>query len=404
MKKMLLIFLCISVVYSTLFAGNWTVEYESYTGSGSGYGASWAVYGAITSGPLIRIPETVSEYGSTYRVKAIKRDAASGNSVLTGIEFPSSLEEIRVYAFDKCTNLSTITFKDGAAHLWILSYAFRECTSLKSVVFPDTPLYIGTDAFYGCTSLMDVEFPEVVTGIDSYAFYKCPTKMTFLFSGEPPQNVGTSAFPNATGYYLPEYAKSWEAVIDADGKWNGLTMNLKKNKTSVIVTTIGEGSVTGAGEYLEGEAVTLTATADEGSIFCGWDTKAATMASVYTFTMPQEAVTVTAYFASKAALDSYVRGKELMTAKEAIEKALEANEVFTKDEMKSFAFGAPVIEVKEGAATVGISVMKASSVDGEWEVIELDSNATAVESDKIQVTVPADEKAAFYKFVVPENQ
>jgi hypothetical protein len=48
--------------------------------------------------------------------------------------------------------------------------------------------------------------------------------------------------------------------------------------------------------------------------------------------------------------------------------------------------------------------MKASSVDGEWEAVELESNATTVESDKIQVTVPADEKAAFYKFVVPEKQ
>jgi hypothetical protein len=251
---------------------------------------------------------------------------------------------------------------------------------------------------------MNVEFPEVVTGIDSYAFYKCPTKMTFLFSGEPPKNVGTSAFPNATGYYLPEYAKSWEAVIDADGKWNGLTMNIKKNKTSVIVTTIGEGSVTGAGEYFEGEAVTLTATADEDSVFCGWDVKDATMASTYTFTMPQEAVTVTAYFASKAALDSYIRGKELMTAQEAIEKALEANEVFTKDEMKSFAFGAPVIEVKDGTATVGISMMKASTVDGEWENVELEEDAASVEADTVKVTVPADEKAAFYKFVVPEKQ
>ena len=402
MKRILFAFL--ATCSFSLFAATWTVEYESYTGSGSGYGASWAVYGAITSGPLIRIPETVSEYGSTYRVKAIKREAASGNSVLTGIEFPSSLEEIRDYAFEKCKNLSNITFKDGAAHLWILSYAFRECTSLKSVIFPDTPLSIGTYAFYGCTSLMNVEFPEVVTGIGSGAFYKCPTKMTFLFSGEPPQNVGTFAFPNATGYYLPEYAKSWEAVIDADGKWNGLTMNIKKNKTSVIVTTIGEGSVTGAGEYFEGEAVTLTATADEDSVFCGWDVKDATMASVYTFTMPQEAVTVTAYFASKAALDSYIRGKELMTAKEAIEKALEANEVFTKDEMKSFAFGAPVIEVKDGMATVGISVMKASAVDGEWENVELEEDAASVEADKVKVSVPADGNAAFYKFVVPEKQ
>ena len=80
MKRIL--FALLATCSFSLFAATWTVEYESYTGSGSGYGDSWAVYGAITSGPLIRIPEMVSEYGSTYRVKAIKREAASGNSVL----------------------------------------------------------------------------------------------------------------------------------------------------------------------------------------------------------------------------------------------------------------------------------------------------------------------------------
>jgi glycine cleavage system H lipoate-binding protein len=72
--------------------------------------------------------------------------------------------------------------------------------------------------------------------------------------------------------------------------------------------------------------------------------------------------------------------------------------------MKSFAFGAPVIEVKDGTATVGISVMKASAVDGEWENVELQEDDTSVEADTVKVVVPADEKAAFYKFVVPNKQ
>jgi hypothetical protein len=43
-------------------------------------------------------------------------------------------------------------------------------------------------------------------------------------------------------------------------------------------------------------------------------------------------------------------------------------------------------------------------VDGEWENVELEEDATSVEADTVKVTVPADEKAAFYKFVVPEKQ
>jgi hypothetical protein len=52
----------------------------------------------------------------------------------------------------------------------------------------------------------------------------------------------------------------------------------------------------------------------------------------------------------------------------------------------------------------GSAVKKASAVDGEWENVELEEDATSVEADTVKVAVPADEKAAFYKFVVPNKQ
>ena len=81
-----------------------------------------------------------------------------------------------------------------------------------------------------------------------------------------------------------------------------------------------------------------------------------------------------------------------MTAKEAIEKALDDDEVFTEEEMKELALGAPVIKVKDGVATVSIQVQKASELNGEWGVVE---------DGEVEFDIPADEKAAFYKFVVP---
>ncbi|MBQ9693498.1 MAG: hypothetical protein IJV69_01910, partial [Kiritimatiellae bacterium] len=115
-----------------------------------------------------------------------------------------------------------------------------------------------------------------------------------------------------------------------------------------------------------------------------------------TFTMPEETVTLVANFFPKALQQSWNETY--------VQSQIRAGELITSDQLQEMALSTPVIEVKDGTATVGISVVKASSVEGEWEAVELEANATTVESDKIQVSLPADEKAAFYKFVVPEKQ
>jgi hypothetical protein len=267
-------------------------------------------------------------------------------------------------------------------------------------------------------------------------------------------------------------------------------------KFDVAANVIGDGTVTGAGAYEAGETVTLVATPAEGFVFCGWSTTPVSMETTYSFTMPEEAMTLTAYFAPAAALNAYVSGQgfvsadeveakiqayiaennlktpeeveaaieahvasnglltpaqanqqtqdyivanklkseqevaaaiaqaieeyvssnglltpaeaeqlvkdyiadnNLMSKDEAKQELLEADEVFTADEMKALALGAPVIQVKNGKATVSIQVQRASELDGEWEVVE-DGEVS------VEITPKADEKAGFYKFVVPNEQ
>jgi hypothetical protein len=78
-----------------------------------------------------------------------------------------------------------------------------------------------------------------------------------------------------------------------------------------------------------------------------------------------------------------------------INKKVAEGELITSDQLQVMALSAPVIEVKDGTATVGISVIKASAVEGEWENVELEEDTTSVEADTVKVTSPADEKAAF---------
>lgn len=76
---------------------------------------------------------------------------------------------------------------------------------------------------------------------------------------------------------------------------------------------------------------------------------------------------------------------------------MDADEVFTADEMKEMALGTPVIQVKNGVTTVSIQVQKASELNGEWEVVE-DGEVS------VEIEIEANEKASFHKFVVPNEQ
>lgn len=186
-------------------------------------------------------------------------------------------------------------------------------------------------------------------------------------------------------------------------------------KYAVTATIVGDGAVTGLDDYMSDTEVTLTATPNDGAVFCGWDIASATT-DTHTFTMPEGAVNVTAYFASGTALEKYVAREQLLTPTqaeqlvkdyiadnnlmskdEAKQELLDADEVFTADEMKALALGAPVIQVKNGKAIVSIQVKRASELDGEWEVVE-DGEVS------VEITPKAGEKAGFYKFVVPNAQ
>lgn len=57
-------------------------------------------------------------------------------------------------------------------------------------------------------------------------------------------------------------------------------------KYAVTATIVGDGVVAGLDDYMSDTEVTLTATPNEGSVFCGWDVTSATT-DTHTFTMPE---------------------------------------------------------------------------------------------------------------------
>ncbi len=341
----------------------------------------------------VTIPEGVTTIG----------EYAFGDcSGLTSVTIPSSVTSIGNGAFEGCLGLKSVTIPSSVKTIG--EHAFKYCSSLTSVTIPSSVTSIGNGAFEGCRGLKSVTIPSSVTSIGERAFYGCSGLTSVMFEGVPPK-VGSEVFDRVAsgckGYYLPMYAAAWEAVI-VNGKWNGLTMEEEQIPTfAVRATVVGDGQVAGTGKYEAGAEVTLTAVPGEGSVFCGWSVPSVKSAT-YTFTMPNEPVEVIAYFADATVLEKYITANDLISKDEAKQALLDAGEIITSEQLQVMAMEAPVIAVENGVAKVGVSLKRAESLDGEWEQVEVDA-AEISDDGAISVSVPAGEKASFYKFVVPEK-
>ena len=127
--------------------------------------------------------------------------------------------------FESCTKLESIQLPKKLTI--IPRNCFSKCMSLKQIHLPDRITSIESSAFYQCSSLEGITIPEGVTTIGQQTFDGCSALATVTFEGAPPTTVGGFAFRTkreTVGYYSSAHASAWKAVIDTNGKWNGLIM------------------------------------------------------------------------------------------------------------------------------------------------------------------------------------
>jgi len=123
---------------------------------------------------------------------------------LTSITIPNSVTSIGIAAFHGCDKVTIINVEEGnsAYHsdgnclietasktlifgcsssiiptdgsvTSISDYAFQSCTNLTSITIPNSVTNIGYAAFYGCSGLTSITIPNSVTSIGEYAFSGC---------------------------------------------------------------------------------------------------------------------------------------------------------------------------------------------------------------------------------------
>lgn len=90
---------------------------------------------------------------------------------LTSIIIPKKVQVIAEYTFDNCTSLSSITLHDDI--LSIDPEAFRNCISLTSISFPSKIQKLGHHVFRGCKSMTSVNLPDTISIIETGLFQDC---------------------------------------------------------------------------------------------------------------------------------------------------------------------------------------------------------------------------------------
>lgn len=100
-------------------------------------------------GMLISLAGKLTEYSIPEGIECIGERVAQWMTKLTKIEFPSSLREIKGYAFWHCSGLSEVIFSEGL--ITIGEASFLECYKLKTIILPDSIEIIRDYAFDGPT-------------------------------------------------------------------------------------------------------------------------------------------------------------------------------------------------------------------------------------------------------------
>lgn len=160
-----------------------------------------------TASGVFVIPETIdlkdnadlAKLGVDFtvgEVTAIADNAFAGETGITDISLPKTIEQIGSGAFAGCASLTSVEIPEGVS--LIGENVFNGCESLQSVAIPSTVGAIPEGAFQGCANLADVAIAEGVSEIGAGAFQGCGSLATVALP-DTIESVDAAAFPANEG-------------------------------------------------------------------------------------------------------------------------------------------------------------------------------------------------------------
>lgn len=127
---------------------------------------------------------------------SIDNSAFYGRAELQSITINDNIKEILGYAFEGCSNLSTVNFVTGSKLTSIGPNAFQNCTNLTSINLPNSVKTIDATAFSG-SGLTSISIPDSVAYIDNLTFKGC-TALKNVSIGKGVKTIHPDAFNGCT--------------------------------------------------------------------------------------------------------------------------------------------------------------------------------------------------------------
>ena len=145
------------------------------------------------SGPVTILSTLPGYPGSS--VTSIDDSAFDGQTGITSVTLPGSIENIDRLAFQGCTNLATITF-DGTSNLKTIGISAFQESGLTGITIPASVIDIGEAAFKDCKQMEEVLFASgsSLKSIGESAFYGCSNTSFDEIDIPSVKTIGQSAF------------------------------------------------------------------------------------------------------------------------------------------------------------------------------------------------------------------
>lgn len=131
---------------------------DVFTIDGLTYTVTDEVYGSYTVGVTgfdnsttdVVIPEKVTNNGMEYSVTTIANTVFRGNTDITSVNIPGTVTKTSASCFRDCTSLKSIILNEGIED--IVAGTFQ-CTAVEEIKFPKSLQTIRKYALNGCTNL-----------------------------------------------------------------------------------------------------------------------------------------------------------------------------------------------------------------------------------------------------------
>lgn len=174
-------------------------------------------------------------------ITSVGANAFMDNDTLVTITLSKNITAVQSYAFQNCTALTNVYFKNNVVTL-IDNGAFSGCSSLTNIALEDTYINkVAHSTFMNCSSLEEITLPETVTTIENYAFAQCDS-LTKVVVPATVTEISDSAFYGSENVVIYCYKDS-AAHTYAEAKAIDYVL-LDDVEMFILGDTDGDGDVT----------------------------------------------------------------------------------------------------------------------------------------------------------------